>query len=84
MKEHFEKQLNNGSPLTEEDLSKLRGRYFDETKHQTGDVLLYMMLEKKGGNLEIVVCCERLLPKLNSEYEYLRTVGDLAVFKGKD
>ena len=81
MKEHFKEQLKSGNAITEETLSKLKGKSL-YSEYQVGDRVLWFMLQKitlqettplenPEVKLSMISIVERELDQLAEEYEFV-------------
>jgi len=96
MKEFFELQLNTAIPLDEKAAPKMAGKTFQRNEYQTGDQVLYFLLEKSGNTelfaptkpeeitLDLVTCVEREFENMEKNLQFVRYVTDrIPVFKNK-
>jgi len=74
MKKYFEKQLNNGDLVTEENLPKLIGHSFFGSKYKVGDQIFSFLLKKpigKNSQISFQMIIEEEFKKLEEEYNFI-------------
>lgn len=99
MKQHFEKQLLDATPLTEEIVEQLMGRKdYLGTELEAGHTVLYCIMQSETSeedrteygaqyNMQIVKVCVESFDILEEHYEYVRHAGEnehLPIFTKKE
>ena len=85
LEKHFEKQLKSAEEITEENLSKLKGKSL-YSNYKTGDIFLVFfsqeITEDKSSdmepfiNLSLKTITKRELDKLDDEYKFVRMASE--------
>ena len=81
MRQHFEKQLEDATPL--EDPSSLNSKSI-YSEYQKGDNILVFMELKDGKDLKMCMVTERELGKLEEEYEFLEMNYSFPILKRRE